>query len=60
MSPDLMSIIRQLQDVETRHPDTAPTLNPIIHALSSPEESTIGTEEARRLLGVRSVNTVKC
>jgi hypothetical protein len=59
MSLDLMSIIRQLQEVETQHPDTAAALDPIIHALSSPEESTIGTEQARRLLGVRSVNTVK-
>lgn len=59
MSLDLMAIIRQLQEVETQHPDTAAALDPIIHALSSPEESTIGTEQARRLLGVRSVNTVK-
>lgn len=59
MSLDLTSIIRQLQEVETQHPDTAAALDPIIHALSSPEQSIIGTEQARRLLGVRSVNTVK-
>lgn len=59
MSLDLPTIIRQLQEVEERHPDTAADLAPIIKALSSPEDSTIGTEQARRLLGVRSVNTVK-
>jgi hypothetical protein len=59
MSLDLTSIIRQLQELETQHPDTVTALDPIIHALSGPEESTIGTEQARRLLGVRSVNTVK-
>lgn len=59
MSLDLAAIVRQLQEVETQHPDTAAALDPIIEALSSPEESTIGTEQARRLLGVRSVNTVK-
>ena len=59
MSLDLAAIVRQLQEVETQHPDTAAALEPIIHALSGSEESTIGTEHARRLLGVRSVNTVK-
>jgi hypothetical protein len=59
MSLDLTSIVRQLQEVEAQHPDTAAALDPIIRALSSPAESTIGTEQARRLLGVRSVNTVK-
>jgi hypothetical protein len=59
MSLDLAAIVRQLQEVETQHPDTAAALDPIIHALSGPEESTIGTEHARRLLGVRSVNTIK-
>jgi Helix-turn-helix domain len=55
----LAAIVRQLQEVEARHPDTAAELDPIIRALSSPEESMIGTEQARKLLGVRSVNTVK-
>src|SRR5579864_2715113 len=59
MSLDLASIIRKLQEVEERHPDTSVELAPIIKALSSPEDSTIGTEQARKLLGVRSVNTVK-
>lgn len=59
MSLDLTTIIRQLQQVEVRHPDTSAALDPIIEALSSPEASTIGTEQARKLLGVRSVNTVK-
>lgn len=59
MSLDLTTIVRQLQEVEARHPDTSANLAPIIKALSSPEESTIGTEQARKLLGVRSVNTVK-
>src|SRR5947209_18306705 len=59
MSLDLAAIVRQLQEVEARHPDTAADLDPIIRALSSPEESMIGTEQARKLLGVRSVNTVK-
>jgi len=59
MSLDLATIVRQLQEVGARHPDTASDLDPIIEALSSPEESLIGTEHARKLLGVRSVNTVK-
>lgn len=59
MSLDLTTIIRQLQEVEERHPDTSANLTPIIKALSSSEESTIGTEQTRKLLGVRSVNTVK-
>src|SRR5207247_540317 len=59
MSLDLAAIVRQLQDVEARHPETVGELDPIIRALSSPEESLIGTEHARKLLGVRSVNTVK-
>ena len=59
MSLDLATIVRQLQEVEARHPDTATNLDPIIKALSSSEENTIGTEQARKLLGVRSVNTVK-
>lgn len=59
MSLDLTAIVRRLQEVETQHPDTAPALDPIIKALSEPEERTIGTEQARRLLGVKSVNTVK-
>lgn len=59
MSLDLAAIIRQLQDIGARRPDTAGDLGPIIQALSGPEESLIGTEQARRLLGVRSVNTVK-
>jgi hypothetical protein len=54
-----LGLVRQLQEVEARHPDTAADLDPIIRALSSPEESMIGTEQARKLLGVRSVNTVK-
>jgi hypothetical protein len=45
--------------VEARHPDTAADLDPIIKALSSPEESLIGTEQACKLRSVRSVNAVK-
>lgn len=59
MSLDLPTIIRQLQEVEERHPDTSVDLAPIIKALSSPDDSMVGTEQARKLLGVRSVNTVK-
>ena|SRR5579871_1484287 len=59
MSLDLGTIVRQLQEVGARHPDTAIELDPIIRALSSPDESYIGTEQARKLLGVGSVNTVK-
>ena len=59
MSLDLAAIIRTLEAVEARHPDTAAELAPLIQALTSPEEATIGTEQARKLLGVRSVNTVK-
>lgn len=59
MSLDLAAIVRQLQEVGARHPETAGDLAPIIRALSSPEESRIGTEQARKLLGVRSINTVK-
>jgi hypothetical protein len=59
MGIDLAGIVRQLRDVETQHPDTIETLEPIIEALSNPDESAIGTEQARQLLGVRSVNTVK-
>ncbi len=59
MALDLNTIVRRLQDVEARYPDAAGDLDPIIRALSSPDESVIGTEQARKLLGVRSVNTVK-
>jgi hypothetical protein len=59
MSLDLTAIIRELQEVESQHPDTSAALDPIITALSRPETSTVGTEQARRLLGVRSVNTIK-
>ena len=59
MSVDLDAIVRQLQAVEANYPDTAADLNPIISALSSGGEATIGTEQARKLLGVHSVNTVK-
>ncbi|HZS91635.1 MAG TPA: hypothetical protein VFE42_29620 [Chloroflexota bacterium] len=59
MSLDLGAIVRQLQEVGERHPDTAVELDPIIRALSSPDENYVGTEQARKLLGVRSVNTVK-
>jgi hypothetical protein len=38
MSLDLAAIVRQLQEVETQHPDTASTLDPIIKALSNSEE----------------------
>jgi len=56
---DLAAIVRQLEDVRERHPNTAVELEPVIRALTSDEASTIGTEQARKLLGVRSVNTVK-
>jgi hypothetical protein len=59
MSLDLAAIVRKLQEMEARHPDTAADLDPIIRALTSPEASIIGTEQARKLLGVRSINTVK-
>lgn len=59
MSLDLAAIVRQLQAVEARHPDTVAELQPVIQALTSDGEATIGTEQARKLLGVRSVNTVK-
>ena len=45
----------KLQEVETKHPDTAGALDPIIRALSSPEESMVGMEQAQELLGVESV-----
>jgi hypothetical protein len=59
MSLDLAAIVRTLEAVEARHPDTAADLAPVIRALTSPATATIGTEQARKLLGVRSVNTVK-
>ncbi len=59
MSLDLAAIIRQLRTVEARHPETVGDLEPVIQALTEPGEATIGTEQARRILGVRSVNTVK-
>lgn len=59
MGLDLAAIIRQLEAVEARHPDTAPELGPIVRALNGGGDATIGTERARRILGVRSVNTVK-
>lgn len=59
MSVDLAGVVRQLQAVEARHPDTVADLEPIIQALAGSREPTIGTEQARRILGVRSVNTVK-
>lgn len=59
MSLDLVAIVRQLQEVEERHPDTTSDLAPIIAALSSSEESVIDAEQARELLGVRAVDTVE-
>lgn len=59
MSLDLTTLVRQLQEIETRHPDTAADLDPIIKALSSAEENTIGVEEAFKILGLRSVDTVE-
>ena len=58
MSLDLASIIRQLHEVEAQHPDAATALAPIIEALGGPEESTISIEQARQILGVRTVDTV--
>jgi hypothetical protein len=59
MSLDLAAIVHRLQEVGARHPETAADLEPIIIALSSPNQPMIGSEQARKLLGVRSVNTVK-
>jgi hypothetical protein len=59
MGLDLAAIVRTLEAVEARYPDTVADLAPVIQALTSPEEATVGTEQARKLLGVRSVNTVK-
>jgi hypothetical protein len=59
VSLDLAAIVRQLQAVEMQHPDTASALDPIIKALSNSEESTVGLEQARNLLGVQSVTTVQ-
>lgn len=59
MTLDLPAIVRVLEAVESRHPDTAAELAPVIRALIDAETATIGTEQARKLLGVRSVNTVK-
>jgi hypothetical protein len=58
MGLDLAAIVRQLREVETRHPDTAGAFDPIINALSSAEESTVGAEQARALLGVQSATTI--
>ncbi len=59
MSVDLTTIVRRLQEVESRHPDTAADLAPIIEALSNLDDDAIGVEQARRLLGVRSFDTVE-
>ena len=59
MGLDLAAIVRTLEAVEARYPDTVADLAPVIQALTSPEAATVGTEQARKLLGVRSVNTVK-
>lgn len=59
MSLDLAAIVRQLQEVETQHPDTVSALDPIIKALSNADESTVGLEQARKLLGVQSVATIQ-
>jgi len=56
---DLAAIVRQLEEVRERYPNTTVELEPVIRAMTNDEASTIGTEQARRLLGVRSVNTVK-
>jgi hypothetical protein len=58
MTVDLDALVRRLQAVEARHPDTVADLEPVIRALTD-AEATLGTEQARKLLGVRSVNTVK-
>ncbi len=59
MALDLATIVRQLQAVEARHPDTAADLEPIIKALTGEEAVTVGTEQAQKILGVRSANTVE-
>ena len=59
MSLDLAAIVRRLQEVETQHPDTISALDPIIKALSNSEESTIGLEQAGKLLGIQSVATIQ-
>jgi len=59
MRLDLDAMVQRLQDVEARHPDTATELGPIIRSLAGDTAATIGTEQARKILGIRSVNTVK-
>lgn len=59
MKLDLRAIVNRLQAVEARHPETAEELGPVIEALTANGGPTIGTEQARKILGVGSVNTVK-
>jgi hypothetical protein len=59
MALDLAAIVRRLKQVEARHPDAAAELEPVIEALTGDGPPMIGTEQARKILGVRSVNTVK-
>ncbi len=59
MALTVEAMVERLKAVEARYPETAAELEPVIQALTGPQAITVGTETARRLLGLGSVNTVK-
>jgi hypothetical protein len=56
---DLAAIVRQLEDVATRHPEAATELEPVIAALGDATSVTIDAAQAARLLGWPSAATVE-
>lgn len=59
MAVDLGSIIRTLEQIEARHPDTRDDLAPIVAALTAGDGVLLDIEEARRITGLPSTATVQ-
>lgn len=59
MAVDLGSIIRTLEAIEARHPDTRDDLTPIVAALTAADGVLLDVEEARRITGLPSAATVR-
>ena len=59
MAVDLGSIIRTLEAIEARHPDTRADLAPIVAALTAADGVLLDVEEACRIAGLPSAETVR-
>lgn len=59
MAVDLGSIIRTLEAIEARHPDTRDDLTPIVAALTAADGVLLDVEEARRITSLPSAATVR-